>query len=310
MIHIFATVAGISLLTLLAACSGGTTPTATPSPTQPTAQELKLAAQGLFDVFAASIQSRDGAALHEIFVSDLRERCTVEQMQESFGSGEATFPNAEIDAVFLNLEDPSSAFMRLALKDQPEGSPETSASGLALAFPFPMALEEGGWRLDFPALVLPQEGGCPFAGGSSQDGTRQADRRMVDATPQPALPRLAPPPGAQAIASGSGGGSGEYNASVLLETDLTLVALLEYYRQNVVQPDWTVQQETLKEGLAALTWTFRDDGDHPWFGVLLIAPADDGQMWVRQWSGSGTRAAFMLDEQGREPRVPAPTKPN
>lgn len=190
--------------------------------------------------------------LHEIFVSDFRERCTIEQVQESFSSGAATFPNAEVNAVFLDLEDPSSAFMQLALIDQQEGSPEAS-SGLAFAFPFPMALEEGEWRLGFPALVLPQEGGCPFAGGSSEDGTRRADQLMVGATPQPALPRLGPPPGAQAIGTSSGGGSGEYNASVLLKTDMTLEAILEYYRQNVVQPDWTVQQETVDEGLAALT---------------------------------------------------------
>ena len=59
---------------------------------------------------------------------------------------------------------------------------------------------------------------------------------------------------------------------------MTLVALLEHYREQVLQPDWKMQQETMDEGLAALTWTFRDEADHPWFGVLLIAPAEEG-LW-------------------------------
>lgn len=79
---------------------------------------------------------------------------------------------------------------------------------------------------------------------------------------------LAPPPGVGAIVSG--GSRGEYNTSALLQTDMTLGALLEHYRQRVLQPDWKVQQETMDGGLAALTWTFRDEADYPWFGVLLI----------------------------------------
>ena len=60
----------VSLLTLLAACGGEATPTATPGLAQPTAQELKQAAQELWDTFSASTQTRDGAAaLHGIFIS-------------------------------------------------------------------------------------------------------------------------------------------------------------------------------------------------------------------------------------------------
>ena len=91
---------------------------------------------------------------------------------------------------------------------------------------------------------------------------------------------------------------------------MTLVALLEHYREQVLQPDWKVQQETMDEGLAALTCTFRDEADHPWFGVLLIAPADEGLWWVLLWRGSAEGGPRMVVPGGREPPVPAPTRPN
>ncbi len=100
----------ISLLAVLAACGGEATPTATPGLAQPTAQELKQAGQELFETFSASIEARDADALHGIFVADLRERCTVEQMQQSLASGDVLFPNAEVRTAFLDLEGPFRAF--------------------------------------------------------------------------------------------------------------------------------------------------------------------------------------------------------
>ncbi len=156
------------------------------------------------------------------------------------------------------------------------------------------------------------EVGCPFAddfGQGEQGETATTVPRQLDATPQPAFPRLEPPPGARSIGSSSGGGRGEYNASVLLRTDMTLAALLEHYRQQVLQPDWKVQQETMDEGLAALTWTLRDEADQPWFGVLLITPAEEGA-WVRLWMGGGAGVQTFVFPEPQEPRVPAPGSPD
>ena len=299
----------LSLLALLVACGGESLPTATPGLAQPTAQDLKQAGQQLFDTFSASIQTRDAAALHGIFVADLRERCTVEQMRETLASGDAPFPNVEVKTVFLDLENPSRAIMQLAMLDQPDGGMEALAAGFAFAFPFPMEREEGGWRLNFPALAMAPIEGCPFAGDSGEEGTITQGQRRVDATPQPAFLRLEPPPGARSIGSSSGGGRGEYNASVLLRTDMALAALLEHYRQQVLQPDWKVQQETMDEGLAALTWTLRDEADQPWFGVLLITPAEEGA-WVRLWMGGGEGVQTFVFPEPQEPPVPAPSRPN
>ena len=73
----------LSLLALLVACGQEATPTAKPGPASPTARELKQAAQELWDTFSAPTQTLDAAAaLHGIFIADIRERCTIEQMQE------------------------------------------------------------------------------------------------------------------------------------------------------------------------------------------------------------------------------------
>ena len=135
----------ISLLALLTACGKEATPTATPGLAQPTAQDLKQAAQELWETFSASTQMLDGAAaLHGIFIADIRERCTIEQMQETLASGEGAFPDIEVRSVFLDLEDPSRALMQLAPLDQPEGNSQAEgnlqgiASGFAFSFPFPL----------------------------------------------------------------------------------------------------------------------------------------------------------------------------
>ena len=299
----------LSLVILFVACGGNASPAATDDLDRPTAETLKQAGQGLFDTFAASMQSQDAAALHGIFVADLRERCTVEQMQDSLISGDASFPNAEVKTVYLDLQDSTRALMQLVLVDQPEGNPGGLASGFAFAFPFPMLMEEGEWRLSFPSLAIVPQEGCPFAGSTSSQGASiTAEARRVDATPQPAFPRLAPPPGVRALASGSGG-SGEYNASVLLQTDMTLKDLIGHYRQEVLQPDWKFQHDLIEERVAAFSWTFLDEPDQPGFGTLVITPGKEGQWWVRLWIGGGTGIQTFALREGQEPPASAPPRP-
>ena len=95
----------VIIAALLVACGAEATPTATPGLVLPTAQELKQAAQELWDTFSASTQTLVGAAaLHGIFIADIRERCTIEQMQETLASGEAPFPNIEVGSVFMGFD--------------------------------------------------------------------------------------------------------------------------------------------------------------------------------------------------------------
>lgn len=149
-----------SLLALLVSCGKEATPTAIPGPASPSAQEL-------WDTFSAPTQTLAGAAaLHGIFIADIRERCTIDQMQETIWRGEAPFPNIGVISVFLDLEDTSRALMQLTLLDQAEAS-EAHASGFAFAFPFPLVREKGEWRLGFPILANSSQEGCPFSGSSS-----------------------------------------------------------------------------------------------------------------------------------------------
>ena len=303
--------------TLLAvACGSGSTATPsstpestqTPGPVLPTAQELKQDGQELFSAFFAAVEAKDGAALHGLLEADIREQCTPEQVEQSVAF-EDDFPNLQVTAVFVDLEDPNRALAQVSLLGEPEPGLEGFASNIATTFPFPMVREDGKWRLGIP--FFPAGEGCPLPESSSQEATATPTSRQLDAPPQPAFPRLEHPPGLRAIVSGSGGGGGEYSASALLETDMTLEALLEHYRQQVLQPDWKVQQETMDEGLAALTWTFHDEADYPWFGVLLVNPAEEGLWWVRVWMGGGVGdGPRMVVPDHREPPVPAPTRPN
>ena len=226
-------------------------------------------------------------------------------MQETLASGEAPFPSIEVRSVFFDLETHSGALIQLAPLDQPDGTLQDFASGFAFTFPFPMVLEQGEWRLGLPILTMAPEEGCPFDVGRGEAVPVQA--RQIEATPQPPFPRLSPPPGVRLVGGSSGGGRGEYNASVLLETNMTLVDLFEYYRQRVLQPGWKVQQETMDEDLAAISWTLRDEEDQPWFGVLLITPAEEGT-WVRLWMGGGAGVQTFVFQDGREIRVPTPAK--
>lgn len=126
------------------------------SPTLPTSQELRQAGDELFSAFSAAVQ--------ELLVAPLRERCTVEQVQGAL-AGDVPFLDVDVKAVFLDLENPSRALVRVALQEEPEEGLGGLATTFATLFPFPMVREEGEWRLDLLALAggRDTEEGCPFA---------------------------------------------------------------------------------------------------------------------------------------------------
>ena len=159
----------------------------------------------------------------------------------------------------MDLEDPSRALMQVALLDQPEGSLEAVALAFALTTPFPMVREEGEWRLSFSLLGIALGEGCPFAEDSGQQSSETpVPRTLVDeGVLEPR--RLVPPPGVTSRGGGWGGGEGEFSSSLLLDTNLTLTELLEFYRQEVLEPEWEIQHEVANEEIASLTWTYLDE---------------------------------------------------
>ncbi len=291
----------ISLLALLAACGNEATPTENPGPASSAAQDLKQAAQELWDTFSASTQTLDGAAaLHGIFITDIRERCTVEQMQETLWSGEGAFPDIEVRSVFLDLEDPSRALMQLALLDPPEGNPKAEgnlpgiASGFAYAFPFPLVREQGEWRLGFPILAWGTEPGCPFAENPGQQASERS-ASTATATPtfsfspyqlpahleeflqrppkpeenyEPYLPDIAPPAGlkyAKEFRSRSRGG------------DIDLGSLLEFSFQAYLITDKApgILEEHYRERLLGRGWHLEDQAGTPAVALSAWTFRDD-----------------------------------
>ncbi len=284
----------------------GSTVTATQEPI-PQAEEVRATAENLFTTVATALQEGDAATFHKLLASDLRERCTVEEIQAALAAGEVLTPQLEVKGVYIDLEDNNRVLVDVAAVplEPEEGLVEGLATALAGAFPWPIVREDGEWRFSLPFLSLLPEEDCPYAAAAQEaeqsdaQGAEQSDAQEVEQSdadvPSPfpvgpellpgqvEVPRLEPPQGVNILSSGSGRGEGEAFASALLETDMALAALLEYYRQQVLEPDWMVQQEEVTEDLAVLTWIFRDDANRPGYGVLLIAPAGDDQRWVRMW---------------------------
>ena len=218
----------------------------------------------------------------------------MEQVQGALAD-DVPFLDVDVTAVFLDLENPSRALVRVALREEPEEGLGGLATTFATLFPFPMAQEEGQWRLDLLALAggLDTGEGCPFAedeevGEEVAEAEARPPRPVSPEDPLGDIPSLEPPPGVSSFESASLRSIGEASASALLETDMPLAALLEFYRQQVLGPGSEVKQEEVADDLAVLTWTFQDADGFSWFGVLLITPGGEGLRWVRLWMGGGT----------------------
>ena len=65
----------------------------------------------------------------------------------------------------------------------------------------------------------------------------------------------------------------------------------------------------MDEGLAALSWSLRDEADQLWFGVLLITPTEAG-VWVRLWMGGCAGTQTFVFPEVREAQAPAPISLN
>ena len=263
-----------------------------------------------FNAFSEAAETGNAEVLHGLLAADIRERCTVGQLQRSLTDEDPLFPDLDVRDVYVDLEDPTRVLLQVALRAEPDDSLAGLASAFIEVFPFPMIKEDEGWRLSLPGFALAQVEGCPFGDDSDDDAP---DPDQPQPMPRPIEPtqafepiHLEPPPGATSHESSSSGGAGSFGAALLLETDMTVSATLEYYLQELVEPDWQVQQKTLDEGLATVTWTFRDDLDDPWFGVLLVAPIQENLYRVRLWMGSGGRDRFFIPDRPAVP-VPAPS---
>lgn len=268
--------------------------------------ELKLESQQLFDAFAKATSDGDMGALYELLAPDITGRCTAEHLEGTLGSEGSGFGFGilKVTEVFLSVDDADRAYVRVALPEDAE-----SSLGIGLtAFPLPIVRDQGRWLLSFP--YLPGGDGCPF----------ESDTVSQSATPAPpwaGLPdpialgldstALTAPPGTKSQGSGWGGGEGQFEASILLETEATASDLLQHYRSELEQPYWTFQSEYQGADAAWTTWSIRDDSDRLWMAVLFAGKAEEGLRRVRFWAVTGASVDVLrgLNLEGVQQPEPA-----
>jgi hypothetical protein len=122
---------------------------------------VKLAAAQLFEDLIAALQSGDGAALYDLVDSGLRGLCTAEDFAGLFDGLEIPAIGAEVDRVYVDVENADRALVTLRATGQLEG--ELQAAALLLpALPLPIVKEDDAWRLYFPFMDFLESDLFPF----------------------------------------------------------------------------------------------------------------------------------------------------
>jgi hypothetical protein len=85
------------------------------------------------------------------------------------------------------------------------------------------------------------------------------------------LPPLKPPEGAILGSRGSGGGEGRWQSEATIETELNVSELSTHYQEQLMKAGWALKEDGMSASSAWSTWTFNDEFDDPWFGLLLIS---------------------------------------
>lgn len=278
-------------------------------PQLPDAAALKRSAQDLFDRLDEAIATRDAAAVYAKMTREVTDRCTLEQFQRDFVDNQdsSSIPDFEVETVFLDLDDFDRAIAEVSNRALPDAD---RMAFPASAFPVHIVRESGEWRFSF-ARFLPEGDDCPFADDTDEDATP---------TPEPA-PRpsevsgfgadspfveFEPPPGDVSHGSSLGGNDGQFEAMLLLETDMSPAELREYYREQIVQPDWEIQGEQAVADAAWLNWTFRDNEGRLWVGMLMVSEAKEGVRVVRAWVATSSFIDFRSPFRNVEPSPPPP----
>ena len=96
------------------------------------------------------------------------------------------------------------------------------------------------------------------------------------------LPALMAPEGAIQRGGGGGGGSDRRYSQATLETSLSIDELHTHYRAQILEAGWDLREEGSKGTVAWSTWSFADESDNDWVGLLLVrAPKEDWRiLWL------------------------------
>jgi hypothetical protein len=103
---------------------------------------------------------------------------------------------------------------------------------------------------------------------------RDADAANTGYSYENLIPQLKAPQGTLIQGSGSAGSS-DHDAEVTasLQSDLPAAELVEFYNQQLLTAGWKLQNSGDGEGAAWSHWTFKDEQETDWLGMLIVVKA-------------------------------------
>ena len=90
------------------------------------------------------------------------------------------------------------------------------------------------------------------------------------------LPMLEAPEGAGHEGLGGIGHEGYYSSHAILETDLSLQELQGHYQQQLLEAEWDLEEQGGNRTVSWSTWSFTDDWDNGWTGLLMVRKLGEG----------------------------------
>jgi len=87
------------------------------------------------------------------------------------------------------------------------------------------------------------------------------------------LPPLKPPEGAILRSRGSGGGDGQWQSEATIETERNVSELTTHYQEQLMKAGWELKEDGMTASFAWSRWSFNDEFDDPWSGLLLVSEA-------------------------------------
>ena len=153
-----------ALMLLLIGCGGGSQPESTSAQVAtgeqhpvPQGTELLETVGHLWDSLSDAKENEDAEEIYRLFSSDLRDRCSLEDVEDWLPNAGYFFFFEGVTAVFLDAANPHRGVAEMA--GEVIGSEGERGTMSVL---MPMVWEEDDWRLVWPmddSLVK----GCPFA---------------------------------------------------------------------------------------------------------------------------------------------------
>lgn len=84
------------------------------------------------------------------------------------------------------------------------------------------------------------------------------------------MPLLKLPEGARIRGAGEGGGEDYYSSDITLKTDLSVIELENYYKNQLREVRWEETMNVSTSSIAFSTWSFTEETGENWSGILSI----------------------------------------